>query len=137
MGQYTTHQWDHFALHSPKVDRDLRSLYNFCMVHFEMPKKVFEYCSNKWIKRDQRTKCQRSRVQKTINVIQGIYAQRVSKLISGVGCVERSKGEQFNRPLPPTVLAAPSISEPQLRRRLGSRCPGSLSGSSRAARRGL
>jgi len=41
--QYTTHQWDCFVLHFVKFHQDLRSLYNFCVVHFEMPKKAFTY----------------------------------------------------------------------------------------------
>ena len=45
MGQYTTHQWDCFVLHFTKVHPDLRSLYSFCVVHFEMLKKVFAYCN--------------------------------------------------------------------------------------------
>ena len=44
MGQYTTHQKDHFALHLEKLHSELRLLYNACVVHFEMLKKVFKYC---------------------------------------------------------------------------------------------
>ena len=49
MGHYTTHQKDYFALHLEKLHSELRSLYNFCMVHFEMPKKAFKYCSEEYV----------------------------------------------------------------------------------------